>query len=597
MRILSLFFLGWLLSANNSQAQNASACTGSTPALLARNTTPYSCSPGLATAPAFTQNASGSQMTNTEYILTKAGAIAADGLGRPIVGTTASSSFAPSGAASNLTLMPGDSFYLTPFSYNLSQTQQIVDAILTGTTTTGSTCCQVIGTFVPTACQDLAAAGINSGADITNLGVAIAAIRALTANTNTMSIQGFVDNINALNSQLNNPLFPVPCGRSLIPFCYAVNLPDQARFDINTPDVLISGITVTPNNSSIVGGNTQQMTASISPTSATNPSVIWYVISGTAASINSTTGMLSTTVQSSTAAVVTIRANAADNSGVTGTAVLTITVANPVNSISISPDTAIIFTGGSLFTPTATILPSNATNAGLAWSVVSGTAVSINISTGQVSPLSVGFVTIRATAQDGSGAYDEAVIEVRNPVVLPTSISVSPNNSTLTATGASLQLTANVSPSNANNTSVSWSMQAGNSVSVSTSGLVTAISNGTSTVRATSNAVASVTGDATIIVNTATGIENAPANATIYTIFPNPSTGTSRLIIQNSPVIQTHTILIMNNLGQLVSSQSVEMQGLQQQVIELATQNLEAGIYQISIQNSVNRQTVQFVKQ
>ena len=358
MRILSLFFLGWLLSANNSQAQNASACVGSTPALLARNTTPYSCSPGVATAPAFTQNASGSQMTNTEYILTKAGANAADGLGRPIVGTTASSSFAPSGAASNLTLMPGDSFYLTPFSYNLSQVQQIVNAVLTGSSG-GQTCCQIIGLFVPTACQDLAAAGINSGADVTNLGVAIAAIRALTANTSTMSIQGFVNNINSLNSQLNNPLFPTTCGRSLIPLCYAVNLPDQARFDINTPDVLISGITVTPNNSSIVGGNTQQMTASISPTSATNPSVIWYVISGTAASINSSTGMLSTTVQSSTAAVVTIRANAADNSGVTGTAVLTITVANPVNSISISPDTAFIFTGGSLFTPTATVLPSN----------------------------------------------------------------------------------------------------------------------------------------------------------------------------------------------------------------------------------------------
>jgi uncharacterized protein YjdB len=247
---------------------------------------------------------------------------------------------------------------------------------------------------------------------------------------------------------------------------------------------------------------------------------------------------------------------------------------------------------------TATVLPSNATNAGLVWSVVSGTAVSINISNGQVSPLSVGFATIRATAQDGSGAYDEAVVEVRNPVILPTSISVSPNNSTLTATGASLQLTANVSPSNANNTSVSWSVQAGNSVSVSTSGLVTALSSGTSTIRATSNAVASVTGDATIIVNIATGIENPTATAaTIYTIYPNPSTGTSRLVIQNSPIIQTHTILIMNSLGQLISSQTIEMQGLEQQVFELATQNLEAGIYQISIQNSANRQTIQFVKQ
>ncbi|MDP3057933.1 MAG: trypsin-like peptidase domain-containing protein, partial [bacterium] len=60
----------------------------------------------------------------------------------------------------------------------------------------------------------------------------------------------------------------------------------------------------------------------------------------------------------------------------------------------------------------ASVLPTNATNTQVTWSVRSGTGSATISSTGLVSPIQLGTVTVRATAQDGSQVFGERTITI-----------------------------------------------------------------------------------------------------------------------------------------------------------------------------------------
>jgi hypothetical protein len=82
----------------------------------------------------------------------------------------------------------------------------------------------------------------------------------------------------------------------------------------------VSGIAVL--NGTVADGGTLQMTATVTPSNATDPSVTWSVVNGTgSATINATTGLLTAT----SAGNVTVYATANDASGVAGIGTVTIT--------------------------------------------------------------------------------------------------------------------------------------------------------------------------------------------------------------------------------------------------------------------------------
>jgi uncharacterized protein YjdB len=104
-----------------------------------------------------------------------------------------------------------------------------------------------------------------------------------------------------------------------------------------------------------------------------------------------------------------------------------------------------------------------------------------------VTAVSNGTVTARATANDGSGVVGSLVITISNQVIPVTGITVtgSGGSSIITTDNGTLQLTAAVSPTNATNQTVTWSIVNGTGqATISSSGLVTAVSNGTVTARA-----------------------------------------------------------------------------------------------------------------
>ena len=168
-----------------------------------------------------------------------------------------------------------------------------------------------------------------------------------------------------------------------------------------------------------------------------------------------------------------------------------------VTSVSISGSTS--GEVGDSITLTASTSPSSADNRHVTWSITSGSNYAsirsqTDTTTGGRCVIDLdraGTVTVRATADDGSGEYDTHRITITEPEVLVTSVSIS--GSTSVNIGSSITLRATTSPSDADDRHVNWSITSGsNRVSytvsdTSTGGTITltGLSAGSVTVRAT----------------------------------------------------------------------------------------------------------------
>lgn len=152
-----------------------------------------------------------------------------------------------------------------------------------------------------------------------------------------------------------------------------------------------------------------------------------------------------------------------------------------VKTIVVNGDNSLTSTPKQL---TATVLPTDATNKELTWSV-SDPSVAVISKTGLLTGLKNGTVKVIATANDGSGVKGDktyTVSGISTPAILIESISISA--ATIT-NGQPLQLTTKISPSNATTKTLSWTVSSQAIATVNTEGLLTPRLNGTVTVTAT----------------------------------------------------------------------------------------------------------------
>ncbi|WP_421876786.1 Ig-like domain-containing protein [Marinoscillum sp.] len=173
-----------------------------------------------------------------------------------------------------------------------------------------------------------------------------------------------------------------------------------------TPEnVLISRISI--KGDFITDGGTSQLSAEITPEDATNQQVDWSVSNAQVATINET-GLL-TAVSNG---VVTVTAAATDGSGVTAQKSFNVSgVAGPVTLVSQITIQGINVTDGRDQQLSVTVSPTNATNKEVQWSVSNDEIAEIS-STGLLSPLANGSVTVYAKATDGSGVQGELVVNI-----------------------------------------------------------------------------------------------------------------------------------------------------------------------------------------
>jgi len=171
----------------------------------------------------------------------------------------------------------------------------------------------------------------------------------------------------------------------------------------------------------------------------------------------------------------------------------------PVSSITVSGaggSTVISITKGTLQL-SAQVLPANATNKSVTWSIINGTGQATISSTGLVTAVSGGTVTARATANDGSGVYGSLALTILNQIIPVTGISVTASGGSpvIDVNNGTLQLTANIIPANATYKSILWSLAGGTGeATITQSGLVTAVSDGKITAIASATDGSAVSG-------------------------------------------------------------------------------------------------------
>jgi len=221
-----------------------------------------------------------------------------------------------------------------------------------------------------------------------------------------------------------------------------------------------------------------------------------------------------------------------------------------VTGVTVSPATATLSVGATQqLTPT--VAPANATNKTVSYSSNNAGVATVN-SSGLVTAIASGTATITVTTQDGAKTAT-AVITVNTSNVAVTSVSLSPASATLSV-GATQQLTPTVLPSNATNKTVSYASNNTGVATVNTSGLVTAVSNGTATITVTT-ADGNKTSTAVITVSTATGnyftIKNRWTNNYLYDAGANVGYGPT--VANNNykwqKVAIDGTYFILKNLG------------------------------------------------
>lgn len=273
--------------------------------------------------------------------------------------------------------------------------------------------------------------------------------------------------------------------------------------------IAATSLTVTPTSLSLFTNSSSTLVATVLPANTSNPALSW-VSNNTGVVIVSATGTITSFARAGTA---TITVATTDGSNLTATCFVTVVIPGvpiPVTGVSVYPTSFI--THPNLTTQlVATVQPFNASNKSVTWRSNSTNAtVDAN---GLVTGVRIGVATITVTTDVGKFTANTTV-NVTQPV---TSIILS--NRTLNLKIAqSFQLRASVLPFSAPNKAVVWTSANTEIATVSATGLVNAIGNGTVNIIATTSDMGLV---ATCAVTVTTSVQSVSLNATSVSLLLN----------------------------------------------------------------------------
>lgn len=340
--------------------------------------------------------------------------------------------------------------------------------------------------------------------------------------------------------------------------------------------IAVTAVTVTTANDApatiITDGGTLQLVASVSPNDATDASVTWAVTSGATFATVSATGLVTATANGT----VTVTATSVADGTLTDSIDIVITnQVVAVTSVAVSTENdapATISTNAGTLQLIAAVSPDNATDNSVTWAVTTGATLASVSATGLVTAIANGTVTVTATSVADGTLSDSIDIVITNQVVAVTAVTVTTENdvpATITTDNGTLQLVATINPDDATDGSIVWSVVTGSEfASVSTSGLVTALTNGTATVRATSVADATLFDDIEIVI---TGSLTADKfNSLLVKVYPNPTTGS--VFIKSEVAVKE--VAVYNTLGQTVYVNYAN---------EINLSNIEKGVYFVEV--------------
>jgi len=164
--------------------------------------------------------------------------------------------------------------------------------------------------------------------------------------------------------------------------------------DVN---VSVTGVTLNKTALTLLPGDTETLTATVTPDNATDKTVAWSSDNTNAATVNPTTGEV--TGVSAGTAIITVTSN--DNANLKATCTVTVKAATvAVTDVSINVS-ALTLQAGSKQTLIATVIPANATNKTVTWSSGNENVATVDPATGEVTAIIQGEAVITATTEDG----------------------------------------------------------------------------------------------------------------------------------------------------------------------------------------------------
>lgn len=235
-------------------------------------------------------------------------------------------------------------------------------------------------------------------------------------------------------------------------------------------NVAVSSVSISTTSAELEIGKTLQLTATISPSNATDKSVSWTTSSATVATVTPT-GMVTAKAEGTT----NITATCGGKSAVCKVTVKKATI--PVTSVELD-NTDITIKVGESKTLKVTIKPDNATDKTITWASSKTDIVTVDTD-GKVTAVKEGVASVTATC---GGKTASCKVTVEKAVVEVTSITLSESSLSM-AKGDSKTIIATVSPSNATNKTVTWISSNDNVAKVS-NGTITAVGGGNATITA-----------------------------------------------------------------------------------------------------------------
>lgn len=232
-------------------------------------------------------------------------------------------------------------------------------------------------------------------------------------------------------------------------------------------------ITVDPTSHTMHAGETKTIKATIWPAEAGSGEITWN-------SDNTSVATVDDNGKVTAVSVGTARITAA-HSGQSATCVITVA---PIEVKHITLDRNTLNLGlNKTRTLVATIMPTNATDKTVTWSTSDASVATVS-SNGLVRGIAYGTATITATSSNGLTATCTVHV-VPTPVE---GVSLNKTSTTLIINGSTYgteQLTATITPADAVNKNVTWTSSNPAVATVSNTGLITAVANGTTTITVT----------------------------------------------------------------------------------------------------------------
>lgn len=236
----------------------------------------------------------------------------------------------------------------------------------------------------------------------------------------------------------------------------------------------VENILITPKSLTLKVGESSTIYANVYPGDAYDKTITWYSDNDDLAKVNND-GI----VAALSPGVVKVYATSNYNSEIND--FCEVTVFQPVSGIQLS-QSEVKLVEEECAQILATVFPANASNKSVNWAS-SDVSVAMVSSDGTVYAIKPGQATIMATTVDG-GFVALCKVLVKSKTILASDVQLS-SNSEIIAIGETVQLNAVVVPEGTTNKTIRWTSTNPNVASVDASGLVTAISEGTTQIVAT----------------------------------------------------------------------------------------------------------------